>query len=228
MSAPVTTLWDDKMDGRAVEADRPWYASALELVAAMAPDSADVVEVGCGNGEFATRLKKTGKVASYVGLDGYAPSLEAAGQAGHDVRQANFEEPLELTDASADLVVSLEVIEHVAKAEQMLSSMRRILRPNGLLVLSTPNVGFAVARLRYLTKAEVGLEGIHLRFFNKDRLEQLASDAGLRVVRRASFMPALGYNTLARQWGGARRMLACPEPMESWLALHFVWALGPA
>ncbi len=221
----MNTLWNDKITGRAIEVDRPWYTGALELVTSVVDRPVDTVEVGCGNGEFASLLKRTSLCRSYRGLDGYQPSLDAAAAAGHDVERADFEAPLSLPDASADLVVSLEVIEHVAKAEQMLAEIARVLRPGGHLVLSTPNVGFAAARLRYLAKAEVGLEGVHLRFFNRERLEQVCRDAGLTLVERASFMPALGYNTVVRKLGGRRRMVPCPASLEPWLALHFVWAL---
>jgi SAM-dependent methyltransferase len=222
----MDTPWNRRTTSRAEDWARPWYGGALSLVADLAPGARDVVEVGCGNGEFAALAKRQLRhIHSYLGLDGHLPSLDKARANGIETRQVNFEEPLPLDEGCADLVVSLEVIEHVARAEQLLESINQALRPGGLLILSTPNVGFAAARVRYLLKAEVGLEGIHLRFFNRERLEELLDNAGFSLEARRSVMPLVGYNTVARHLGSPRRHVVCPRSLEPWLAVHFVWAM---
>ena len=74
---------------------------------------------------------------------------------GHNVTLADFESPLPIPSDTADVVVTLEVIEHIANAENFLLEISRILKPNGYLILSTPNVGFFGSRLTHLLKAEV-------------------------------------------------------------------------
>jgi GT2 family glycosyltransferase/glycosyltransferase involved in cell wall biosynthesis len=46
---------------------------------------------------------------------------------------------LDFADASFDVVVSFETIEHLAEQAEMLAEIKRVLRPNGLLVISSPN-----------------------------------------------------------------------------------------
>jgi 2-polyprenyl-3-methyl-5-hydroxy-6-metoxy-1,4-benzoquinol methylase len=145
---------------------------------------------------------------------------------GQSVTLANFESPLPLPSNAADVVVTLEVIEHIANAENYLQEISRILKPNGHLILSTPNVGWLGSRLDYFFKAEVLQEGIHLRFFNQAKLRAVTSAVGLQYLKQRSCMPWLGYNTIARIFKlGSPRFANTPGPFETLLATNFVWLL---
>lgn len=187
-----------------------------------------VVEVGCGCGEFADIIINDDVNAiRYVGLEGSLSNASVVKSVtGYDAVVANFETPLPIPSNSADVVVTLEVIEHIANAEIFLRELSRILKPNGYLILSTPNVGFLGSRLKYLSKAEVLQEGIHLRFFNRLKLRSMTSAVGLHQVRQHSCMPWLGYNSMVRFLGlGSRRYSKTPQLLETLFATNFVWLL---
>lgn len=61
---------------------------------------------------------------------------------------ARHELPIE--DASLDFIVSVEVIEHISQPYEFLDQCRRLLKPGGMLVFSTPNVGNLQSRVRSL------------------------------------------------------------------------------
>ena len=83
----------------------------------------------------------------------WAGDLEPGGLArGHDVRflRLDLDERLPVADATFDAVVSLEGIEHLLLPARCLAEFCRILRPGGVLVLTTPNINNLQSRWHYL------------------------------------------------------------------------------
>ncbi len=102
-----------------------------------------VIDLGCGNGYGAAELAQ--KAESVVGVDVSEEAiLEAKQQYGAE--NLNFEvaslEQLPFADASFQLAVCFEVIEHLTNYRALLSEARRVLEPGGQLVISTPNIAF--------------------------------------------------------------------------------------
>lgn len=99
-----------------------------------------VLDVACGEG-YGSRILSNA-AASVVGVDISAEAVAHA-RSKYAVSSLEFVEAsaalLPLPDDSFDVVVSFETIEHHDQHEEMLSEIRRVLRPGGLLVLSSPN-----------------------------------------------------------------------------------------
>ncbi|MFT4091227.1 MAG: methyltransferase domain-containing protein [Asticcacaulis sp.] len=95
-------------------------------VLAPSPDDLNkrrLLDAGCGDRYIETAVTDRG--FDYVGLD---------------VEDTNFERsPLPLTDSSIDIYVSLAVIEHLNEATLFLCEALRVLKPGGIIILSTPN-----------------------------------------------------------------------------------------
>ena len=103
-----------------------------------------VLDVGCGMGEFIDRLSETG--ANVVGVDGsdrcvqYTKSHLASKHIYRVCDQIDLERsPLPYDDFTFDVVVSLEVIEHLENTEFYLSELYRVLKFGGYVIISTPN-----------------------------------------------------------------------------------------
>jgi protein-L-isoaspartate O-methyltransferase len=99
-----------------------------------------VLDIACGEGYGTAMLADT--AAYVVGVD---ISSEVVGNAQHKYRPDGIGfcvadcSSIPLADGSFDIVVSFETLEHHDRHEEMLSEIKRVLRPDGVLVISTPD-----------------------------------------------------------------------------------------
>jgi 2-polyprenyl-3-methyl-5-hydroxy-6-metoxy-1,4-benzoquinol methylase len=126
----------DEMAGELVEAEhlaRYWWASALA-------DGRRVLDAGCGMG-YGTNLMAAAGATEAVGVDVAEGVVEAARARAAD--RARFEaadvRELPFEDGAFDLVVCFEVIEHIESPADTLRELARVLAPDGVLVVSSPN-----------------------------------------------------------------------------------------
>jgi 2-polyprenyl-3-methyl-5-hydroxy-6-metoxy-1,4-benzoquinol methylase len=162
-----------------------------------------VLDVGCGEGRFSAELAQAGMTV--VGVDVAEEPLRRA-RARHpllDLRIVPAEDRWPLAAASFDVVWAGETIEHIADTGGWLSEVRRVLRPGGRLLLSTPAHG----RLTMLWCALSGRafdahfdpRSDHLRFYTRRTLERLLADLGFAdiEVREAGGPPGVRRLLLA-------------------------------
>jgi len=101
-----------------------------------------ILDLACGVGYGARMLAQAAPNAKVFGVDLSLDTVRYA-RLHHNANNANFLPTnalaLPFADASFDLVVAFEIIEHVAQQSEMLAEVRRVLKPDGLLIVSTPN-----------------------------------------------------------------------------------------
>jgi SAM-dependent methyltransferase len=98
-----------------------------------------VLDAGCGVGYGSLLLRAAG-AAHVTGVDIAQEAVDAACERGSDVEFVRGDiSALPLEDASYDVAVCFEAIEHVQDQTRALDELRRILTPTGLLVISSPN-----------------------------------------------------------------------------------------
>src|SRR5438067_1543287 len=97
-------------------------------------------------------------------------------------------------DASIDVVLAAEIIEHIVDSAGFVREIARVLRPGGVVLLSTPNLLWWKYRVQMLAgrtpdliehRLHYGEDFGHVRTFTPDSLRELAEEAGLEVVRVA-------------------------------------------
>lgn len=122
--------------GRLIDAEhrgRYWWAAQVAA-------GKDVLDAACGTG-YGSRILSDAGAKSVTGVDISAEAVEATaerlGDRGTALAADLRELPLE--DDSVDLVVSWETIEHVEDGARVIAEFRRVLRPDGLLLISSPN-----------------------------------------------------------------------------------------
>ncbi|MFT3967208.1 MAG: bifunctional 2-polyprenyl-6-hydroxyphenol methylase/3-demethylubiquinol 3-O-methyltransferase UbiG, partial [Sphingobium sp.] len=158
------------------------------------------LDVGCGAGLLSEPLARLG--AEVTGVDATPANIEVARAhakiTGFPIQYQ--EGSAEMLDAPPfDLVTCMEVIEHVEDPALFVSHLARLVRPDGLLVLSTPN-RTALSRLAMITIGE-GLKlvprGTHdwSRFLRPEELEAHLAASGMRVTDKAgiAFRPDKGF-----------------------------------
>jgi 2-polyprenyl-6-hydroxyphenyl methylase / 3-demethylubiquinone-9 3-methyltransferase len=159
-----------------------------------------VLDVGCGAGLLTEPLARLG--GSCTGVDA-APENIGAARAHAEAAGLAIDylagEVEQLSGRQFDLIVSMEVIEHVAEPAAFVAALARLLAPGGLMILSTPN-RTELSRLAMITLGEgFGAipKGTHdwSRFIAPDELAALLEAAGLQVTGRSGlgFSPARGF-----------------------------------
>ena len=109
--------------------------------AAQAVNGKDVLDAACGVGYGIEILAEAG-AASVTGVNVDASAIKEAksrfGKRAASLLEADLRE-LPLEDESFDVVACFEAIEHIDNAPQALAELRRVLRSDGILILSSPN-----------------------------------------------------------------------------------------
>ena len=105
----------------------------------------DVLDAACGVGYGAQILLEEGPAAGVTGVDAFAGAIiEAREQSRGDIEFTVGDlRELPFSAGSFDLVVCFEAIEHVTDPGHVLDELRRVLRPDGVLAISTPIPGAA-------------------------------------------------------------------------------------
>lgn len=185
-----------------------------------------VLDIACGMGYGSAALAA---VADHVvGVD-LSPDAVAAAHAAYPAENLRFlaapAQAIPLEDASFDLIVAFEVIEHLADWPALLAEARRLLAPGGQFIVSTPNKDF-YAESRRLD----GPNPYHVHEFDYDEFRQALSQVFPSVslfvqnhVGAISFHPASGHPAVVAELASGH---AAPSPAESHFFLA-VCALSP-
>jgi len=142
-----------------------------------------VLDIGCGTGVNSQKIVSMGHVVEGVDLSEEAiKRYRDLGFTGHclDIERGSF-----LSSDSYDVVFCSEVIEHLTVPAVVLNDFYRILKPGGVLILSTPNSAFWVYRLAACFGYTVGelQHPMHFRFFSRRSLVKVVRDAGFEIIR---------------------------------------------
>jgi ubiquinone/menaquinone biosynthesis C-methylase UbiE len=128
----------------------------------------DVLDSGCGTGYGTTHLAEVAK--SVVGVDISKDALRWARKRypNIDYRQMDVHH-LEFSDNSFDFVVSTENFEHLSYQKRHVSELARVTRPDGLVLLASPNPEMTVGHNPFHTKENSFTELLDLfsPYFNK-------------------------------------------------------------
>lgn len=188
----------------------PYYQYAreevIETIVRRGITARRALELGCSSGATGRRLKALLAIEEYLGIEVFEPAAEQARSALDrvlvaDVERSSFTE-LGLRAESFDLVLALDVLEHLYNPWDVLADLVRLLVPDGHAILSVPNVRnitvlAALAKGQWNYEAAGLLDATHVRFFTLDSATRLVRGAGLELVAaHATLNPPLNEDEL--------------------------------
>ena len=161
--------------------------AVLELIASLVPTGSRVLDLGCGRGELLAHLRETRGCSGY-GIEIADADVLACEQRGVNVIQLNLEEGLALfDDASFDVVLQLDTLQHLRNTEHMLRETARVGR---LGIVSFPNFAHWPNRLSVLRGRMPVTKVLPYQWYDTPNIrvgtfadfEVLARKNGLRVL----------------------------------------------
>jgi SAM-dependent methyltransferase len=144
-----------------------------------------VLDLGCGAGRFVAALRDAG--ADPVGVELSAAALERARRnvPGADLRLVAPDGSLPLGHGEVDVVWCSEVLEHVPDTIAFLTEVRRVLRPDGRLLVTVPDHGRVKRTLLALAHYDAHYDplGQHVHFYTRRSLSHALHATGFEDVR---------------------------------------------
>lgn len=171
-----------------------YFGHARKDILPLLPDFADtVLEVGCGSGATLRWLKATGRCRRTVGVELVSSAAARAAEHLDLVIEAGVEgEILPIDRGSIDMLMLLDVLEHLVDPWKSLGRLVPLLKPGATVIVSVPNINHVTALMplvlggRFEYTSEGILDRSHLRFFVRESAERMLRDAGLTVQRVAA------------------------------------------
>lgn len=169
---------------------RGWYFSfALRQLPGSAPR--DILDAGSGIGAYTLRLAKAFPGASVLGWDVDLRKVELATDVAREagIRNAHFEHrdicADDLPESAFDLVLSIDVLEHIDDHTAALRNLRHVLRPGGFLLLQTPQSDQRRVFRRFYGWHHA--DHCHEGFLRKDLIPQLMTAGFIVLSVRETF-----------------------------------------
>jgi SAM-dependent methyltransferase len=200
------------------QADDTFDHERLDLLAAHVRAGERVLEVDCGPGVLAAKMRDKGALVSATDLSIVA--VERARAKGIDCARVDIDsgEALPYAEGSLDVVVSNSAIEHRFFHERHLDECLRVLKPGGRFVVCLPNIAHLICRWwilrgRFPYVADSPTDLMHLRFFTVAEARRLLEARGLRITS-VEGSASLWARDFYPAWWRKHRL----RPLMTWLA----------
>lgn len=174
---------------------QPWYFNIVRRdISPLLPVHArNVLEIGCGAGATLEWLQSSGRANTTTGIEPSGPAAALARTRIDRLLEGPVEQHLDGLEPEAyDLLLCLDVLEHLVDPWAVLKRLRECLRPGGSVIVSLPNVRHHGVVLPLLfggqwKYCDAGiLDRTHLRFFGQRSARELVTQAGLKLTAEAS------------------------------------------
>jgi 2-polyprenyl-3-methyl-5-hydroxy-6-metoxy-1,4-benzoquinol methylase len=168
-----------------------------------------ILDVGCATGYLGRKLMALDNNRAMYGIEYDPIAAEEASKYYKHVYVGEVEQCAKhIQDGFFDAIVCADVLEHMSRPDRTLFILRNLLRENGFLVVSIPNIGYIKPRLRIafgnFNYEDTGFfDKTHLRFFTLRTAKQLLEESGFKVIK--------SYQT---------RIGALIPILPSWLSSH--------
>lgn len=177
-----------------------------DIVNDIGAESKNILDIGCYDGTFLSLIEN--KDITLFGIEASDYAVKEAIKKGINVKQFFFDDKAEMPfdDNFFDIIVAGEIIEHIYDTDFFLKEIKRLLKPEGKLIISTPNIASLGRRLFLLVGKNPIIEispnesdsSGHIRYFTFETLEGLLSKNGFRCLKRQSDIVNFSNNRLLK------------------------------
>ncbi len=166
-----------------------------------------ILEVGCGEGKFSYHLIKKNREIVIWGIEPDELASQKARLLLNKVFTGRFENIYKTLPSNYfDCIIFNDVLEHFEDPEKILKSCLLLLKSDGYIVSSIPNVRYIGNLYNLLIKKEWQytkggiLDETHYRFFTQKSLRRLFESCGYRVIRMEGVNPTFSLKTMLLVW----------------------------
>lgn len=188
--------------GIRIKADLGLHDQIADLIKKYLPKDSKILDFGCGEGALSQRLADIGYCMTSVDINekDFKAETEFVHLDFNDVNEV--EKFVENNSEKYDLVLGIEVIEHIENPWNYIRQLRNMVRKNGYVIVSTPNITSWYSRVRFfLTGRFHQFEDNdrvygHINPISIDELEYIASNCDMRVneIVPGGYLPRLWFS----------------------------------
>jgi len=157
------------------------FQRKMRIIDKLMPDKGKILDIGCAMGFFINVAKEDGWEVTGIDLSEEAIKY-AKKRFNYDVRCTSLDKA-GFKGASFDVITMFDLIEHVEYPDLLIKQCYGLLKPNGLLVITTPNSGSVVAKLLSKRWEEYKRAREHIFFFSRKTLTDMLVKNRFKVVK---------------------------------------------
>ncbi|MDQ5900850.1 MAG: hypothetical protein QG600_428 [Patescibacteria group bacterium] len=172
-----------KSQKRTIDLDNFTYKLILNNLEKYIKDNQKILDIGSGAGTLALYcgLKRNKVTGIDVSTQAVKSANESAVQIGlNNVSFKVMKFPEEYPNEKFDLIICTEVIEHLEDDLKALKVIYKLLKPNGIAIISTPSLNAPLYKLGLATDFDKRVG--HLRRYSMESLRKLSKQAGFKIV----------------------------------------------
>lgn len=168
-----------------------YYSNVRHEIEALLPhDFSTVMDIGCGNGATSEWLKSKKSDTFIIGIEYNEDEASAAELKLDKVQVSDLNSEMPKIDqylGKVDLLLMLDILEHLQDPWSRLKSFRAVLSPQGIVIASIPNIRNMkvliplIFRGKWTYESAGILDRTHLRFFTRNSILELFENAGFAV-----------------------------------------------
>lgn len=155
--------------------------------------SKKILDLGCGDGQISKRIKDLG--FEVYGFDFSKKNLRLAKKKGIKVKFGDLNKKIPYKKESFDIIFAGEIIEHIYDTKKLLAEIKRILKKEGILIITTPNLVHLPDRINFL-KGQTPTQikplhkylYLHIRQFTFNSLKEILKFYGFEIQKFQSTM----------------------------------------
>ncbi|HSH55241.1 MAG TPA: methyltransferase domain-containing protein [Candidatus Limnocylindrales bacterium] len=155
----------------------------------------ECLDVGCWTGNMGRALVRE-KQCVVDGIDVHTGALEEAAKNGYrklfqlDLNDGTVD--FRAVKGSYDTVLCCDIFEHLLQPQKRLRDISPLLKPDGRVIVSLPNIGFVLYRLKHLlgqwNYEDKGImDRTHIVFFTKKSAETMFREAGYEIISSEAY-----------------------------------------